>query len=101
MGVLFEVIGVMPATFRGMAPPGFLTDVWFPVEDIAKNTLLRDRAATRFEVAVETLEVTHVEAAAALRVVAEVRYESSIRSCASPSRNRSLPRGWDLALSAE
>ena len=49
-GKLLEVIGVMPAGFRGVAPAGFLTDVWLPMEDGAANTLLQDRRVSRFEV---------------------------------------------------
>ena len=40
----------MPAGFRGVAPAGFLTDLWFPVEDGPGNALLHDRRANRFEV---------------------------------------------------
>jgi predicted permease len=66
----FEVIGVMPAGFRGVAPAGFLTDVWFPVEENLRSTMLQDRRANRFEVFGRLRAgVTHAQAAAALRTV--------------------------------
>ena len=67
-GKLFAVIGVMPAGFRGVAPAGFLTDVWLPVEDGAANALLQDRRASRFEVFGRLRPgITHPQAAAALK----------------------------------
>jgi putative ABC transport system permease protein len=70
-GYPFEVVGVMPAGFRGVAPAGFLTDVWLPVEDGLRNTmLLQDRRANRFEVFGRLRPgVTHPQAAAALTTV--------------------------------
>jgi predicted permease len=66
----FEVIGVMPAGFRGIAPAGFLTDLWFPVDDAPGNTQLQDRRASRFEVFGRLLRgITRPQAAAALRTV--------------------------------
>ena len=60
----------MPASFRGVAPAGFLTDLWFPVEDNPSNTMLQDRRANRFEVFGRLRPgVTHGQAAAALSTV--------------------------------
>jgi predicted permease len=64
----FEIIGVMPAGFRGIAPAGFLTDLWFPVDDDG-NTMLQDRQASRFEVFGRLRPgITQLQAAAALSV---------------------------------
>jgi predicted permease len=69
-GKSFEVIGVMPAGFRGVAPAGFLTDLWVPVEDGPGNALLHDRRVSRFEVFGRLAPgVTHSHAAAALSTV--------------------------------
>jgi predicted permease len=66
----FEVIGVMPDGFRGVAPAGFLTDVWFPVEDGPRNASLQDRRASRFEVFGRLMPgVTRPQATAALSTV--------------------------------
>jgi predicted permease len=66
----FEVIGVMPAGFRGVAPAGFLTDAWFPVDENLRSTMLQDRRANRFEVFGRLRAgVTHAQAAAALSAV--------------------------------
>ena len=68
-GEPFEIIGVMPAGFRGVAPAGFLTDVWFPVEDASRNALLQDRRANRFEVFGRLSgATTRAQAAAALSI---------------------------------
>jgi predicted permease len=67
-GKLLEVIGVMPAGFRGVAPAGFLTDLWLPVADGAANPLLQDRRASRFEVFGRLRPgITRPQAAAALK----------------------------------
>jgi hypothetical protein len=67
-GNAFEVIGVMPADFRGVAPAGFLTDVWFPVDENRRSTMLQDRRANRFEVFGRLRAgITHAQAAAVLR----------------------------------
>jgi predicted permease len=66
-GARFEVIGVMPPGFRGVAPAGFLTDAWFPIEDPLRSAMLQDRGASRFEVFGRLrADVTHAQAAAAL-----------------------------------
>jgi predicted permease len=46
----YEVVAVMPAGFRALAPAGFLTDVWLPVDDPLRTPALQDRRARRFEV---------------------------------------------------
>jgi predicted permease len=50
-GHRYEVIGVMPRAFRGVAPPGFTRDLWIPID--ARGThraWAADRSATRLEV---------------------------------------------------
>jgi predicted permease len=66
-----EVIGVMPRTFRGIAPPGFARDVWIPLAvDGAHRGLATDRAANRFEVYGRLAPgISIEEATAAMRVV--------------------------------
>ena len=49
-GRSYEVVGVMPRRFRGVAPAGLLHDFWTPIDDGAPNAMLRDRGATRFEI---------------------------------------------------
>jgi predicted permease len=45
-----EVIGVMPADFRGIAPPALGSQLWIPIDpEGAHRALARDRGATRFE----------------------------------------------------
>jgi predicted permease len=66
-GSPFEVIGVMPTGFRGVAPAGLLTDLWFPVDTTRPSLILQDRRANRFEVFGRlSAGVTHAQAAAAL-----------------------------------
>jgi predicted permease len=69
-GRSYEVIGVMPPGFRGVAPAGLLHDFWIPVDDAASTGMLGDRRATRFE-AFGRLRpgVTHPQAEAALRAL--------------------------------
>jgi predicted permease len=70
-GRLHEVIGVMPRTFRGMAPAGLTRDLWLPVDiNGAHKGLATDRSAVRFE-AFGRLKtgVSVEEAAAAMRVL--------------------------------
>jgi putative ABC transport system permease protein len=63
----FEIIGVMPAGFRGVAPAGFLTDVWFPVADTVRNAMVQDRRTSRFEVFGRLNPgIAHAQAAASL-----------------------------------
>ncbi len=66
----FEVIGVMPRTFRGLAPPGLHPDFWSPVDTVTPSRSLTDRALFEFDV-VGRLKpsTTHEQATAALRVL--------------------------------
>ena len=48
-GTSFEVIGVMPADFRGVSPPGPSADFWVGL-DPAVSAGLRDRTDSSFEV---------------------------------------------------
>jgi predicted permease len=76
-GRAFDVIGVMPPEFRGVAPAGLLHDYWTPIDGSASNSMLRDRRATRFEVFGRLAPgVTHAEAEARMRVAArQIRTE--------------------------
>ena len=68
-GEPFEIVGVMPAGFRGVAPGGFLTDLWFPVEDASRTAMLQDRRAHQFEVFGRLRgATTRAQAAAALSI---------------------------------
>ncbi len=69
-GRQFEVLGVMPAGFRGVAPAALLDDFWIPIDDSASNAMLR-RGASRFQVFGRLAGVGHEQAEAALRVLAE------------------------------
>ena len=44
----YEVIGVMPAGFRGLAPPGLVRDFWLPIDDAVRGRRFEDRTATDF-----------------------------------------------------
>jgi predicted permease len=69
-GRRYEVIGVMPPGFRGVAPAGFLTDLWLPVDDGPANALLQDRRTSRFEVFGRlTPGITRPQATAAVATV--------------------------------
>jgi len=46
----YEVLGVMPAGFRGIRPPGLVPEFWVPVDSSPANGVLRDRKKTAFEV---------------------------------------------------
>jgi predicted permease len=71
-GRSFEVLGVMPSGFRGVAPAGLLHDFWTPIDDSTSTGMLHDRSATRFEVFGRLMPgVSHAQAAAALRVVGQ------------------------------
>ena len=63
-----EVLGVMPAAFRGIAPPLLARDFWVPLQDAPD---LRDRSSARFE-AFGRLRpgVSRTQASAALKVAA-------------------------------
>lgn len=71
-GRSYEVIGVMPAGFRGVAPAGMLHDFWTAVDDAASNGMLRDRGATRFQAFGRLIPgVSHTQAEAALGAVGQ------------------------------
>lgn len=66
-----EVVGVMPRTFRGLAPPGLHPDFWSPIDTVTPARSLTDRTLLQFDV-VGRLKpsMTHEQATAALRVLA-------------------------------
>ena len=67
----YEVVGVMPRGFHGVAPPGLLVDFWLPVDTSAPNRTLRDRQVTQFEVVGRLRpDVEHSQATAAIKVLA-------------------------------
>ena len=70
-GRAYEVTGVMPRAFRGIAPAGFTRDVWIPVDPGGVHRgLTGDRTAARFEAYGRLAAGVHMEeAAAAMRVV--------------------------------
>ena len=68
-----QVIGVMPATFRGIAPPGFSRQVWIPIDVRGdQRGLAADRGATRFEAYGRLARGVSIEqATAAMRVLGD------------------------------
>ena len=69
----YEVIGIMPRTFRGVAPPALSRDLWLPFDERRDD----DRLTPRYE-AVARLrpETTRPAAAAELQVIArQIRIE--------------------------
>src|SRR5207253_5689327 len=71
-GRSYEILGVMPAGFRGAAPAGMLHDFWFPVDEQSGSAALRNRRATQFEVfGRRAAGVGGAAAAAALRLEAQ------------------------------
>jgi predicted permease len=66
-----EVVGVMPARFRGLAPPGLQPEFWVPLDTTTSSRYLTDRHLPQFDV-VGRLgpSVGHVQATSALRVAA-------------------------------
>jgi hypothetical protein len=49
-GRSYEVIGVMPSGFRGVAPPGLRLDFWLPIDTTTPNPALNDRSLAQFEI---------------------------------------------------
>jgi len=49
-GRSLEVVGVMPAGFRGLAPPGIRLDFWVPVDPRRDGDSLRNRLANQFQI---------------------------------------------------
>jgi putative ABC transport system permease protein len=71
-GRSYEVIGVMPPGFRGVAPAGLLHDFWIPIDAATQNAMLGDRTAPRFEAFGRLLPgVSHTQAGAALRTLGQ------------------------------
>jgi predicted permease len=65
-GRSYEIIGVMPRTFRGLAPAGLTRDLWLPLDVRgAHRGLAADRTATRFEAFGRLKPGVSVDAAAA------------------------------------
>jgi putative ABC transport system permease protein len=46
----YEVLGVMPAGFRGVRPPGLMSEFWIPVDVSSGNRTLQERGRPAFEV---------------------------------------------------
>ena len=46
----YDVIGVMPAAFRGARPPGLLPAFWLSIDDSPANAVLHNRTKTAFEI---------------------------------------------------
>ncbi len=62
----YEVVGVMPRTFRGIAPAGLTRDLWVPFDaGGAHRGIAADRSAARFEVFGRLKPGVSVDAAAA------------------------------------
>ena len=70
-GRRYEVIGIMPRAFRGIAPAGFTRDAWIPLDPNGQHRgLAGDRTAARFEAYGRLGRgVTVAQADAALRVI--------------------------------
>jgi predicted permease len=70
-GRSFQVAGVMPRGFRGLAPPGVRLDFWLPVNTVTDAESLRNRLLSQFEIVGRLRPgVDHVAATAALRPMA-------------------------------
>jgi len=66
----YEVIGIMPAGFRGVDPPGASADVWFPADPAATDAIFRDRTESEFEIVGRLKpDVTRAQATAALTIL--------------------------------
>lgn len=67
----FEIIGVMPPRFRGVAPAGLVRDFWLPVDAAAGGARFQDRTRPMVQ-AIARLKpgVSRAQATAAARVVA-------------------------------
>jgi ABC-type antimicrobial peptide transport system permease subunit len=72
-----EVIGIMPRSFRGLAPPGLHPDFWVPLDTVTPSRTLVDRLLFEFDV-VGRLKpsLSHEQATASMRVLtARMRVE--------------------------
>lgn len=67
-GRSFQIAGVMPQGFRGLAPPGVRLDFWLPIDPLSSAAGLRNRLVSQFEI-VGRLNpgIEHASATAALR----------------------------------
>ena len=67
----FQVIGVMPPAFRGLAPPGVRLDFWVPASRSADAASLGNRLVPQVEIVGRLKpDVSHVAATASLRALA-------------------------------
>ncbi|HEX2493246.1 MAG TPA: ABC transporter permease, partial [Steroidobacter sp.] len=66
----YEVVGVMPRTFRGARPPGFISEFWIPIDPARATRVVADRRKPAFEI-VGRLKpgIGSNEAQAAMRVL--------------------------------
>ena len=65
-----EVVGVMPRSFRGVAPPGLHPDFWVPLDTVTPSRTVVDRLLFEFDVVGRLKsQVTHEQATAAIRVL--------------------------------
>jgi predicted permease len=70
-GRTFQVAGVMPRGFRGLASPGVRLDFWLPVNPVTEAEGLRNRLLSQFDIVGRLRPgVDHVAATAALRPMA-------------------------------
>jgi predicted permease len=70
-GRSMEVVGVMPAGFRGVAPPGFRLDFWLPVDPSREAESLQNRLAPQFQIVGRLRPgIGHDTATAGLRTLA-------------------------------
>jgi predicted permease len=46
----FEVVGVMPHTFRGARPPGFVSEFWVAIDPVLSSRVIADRRKPAYEV---------------------------------------------------
>jgi predicted permease len=66
----YEVVGVMPSRFRGVAPPGLSTDFWIPVGPAHRNSVMRDRQVPFAEVVARLQPgITLLQARTAMRTI--------------------------------
>jgi predicted permease len=67
----FEVLGVMPPSFRGIAPAGLVRDFWTSIDPAAAERRFADRTATNFAAIARLAPgVSRQQAAAELAVLA-------------------------------
>jgi predicted permease len=71
-GRAFQVAGVMPRGFRGLAPPGVRLDFWLPINTSGEDASLRNRLLPQFEIVGRLRPgIDHGAATAALRPMAQ------------------------------